>query len=87
MRTYIAYLPRYGNFLCKLKFDEVARRDDTDVVQVQAENLEHVFALLNHGSGQELDGYMGRSLSVGDFVVDSTGRAWLCDSFGWVKAS
>jgi hypothetical protein len=52
-------------------------------VQVEAENLDDVYAQLNHGSGVELKGYHGRSLSVGDVVVPSTGPAMMCASFGW----
>lgn len=54
-----------------------------DAVEVEAECVEHVFARLNHGSGEEVPGYNGRSFSVGDAVVDGEGNVHLCLSMGW----
>lgn len=88
MTKYIAYLPRFGNFSKDLV---VARKAiaglDSEAVVLEAMNLEDVFAQLNHGSGSELEGYEGRSLSVGDAVceADRLGRAWMVDSFGWTE--
>lgn len=87
MKTFTAYLPKNGNFrksgikayMC------VSGHVESDVVQLQAENLEHVYAQLNHGSGCELEGYKGRSLSVGDVVVSPEGETFMVDSFGWRK--
>lgn len=54
--------------------------------------LAEVFVRLNHGSGDELPGYRGRSFSVGDVVVEGTvedargcrrPRAWICAPVGW----
>lgn len=85
MDNYTAYLPKYGNYSKDMRIAVRAslRLDDTAVVTLQAEALDHVFALLNHGSGCELPGYKGRSLSVGDLVQDPQGKFWLCDSMGW----
>lgn len=47
--------------------------------------LEITFAKLNHGSGQEEEGYRLRSLSVGDIVVVNSVNAYLCASCGWER--
>ena len=52
-------------------------------VPLDAEDLDDVFAQLNHGSGRELAGYRGRSLSVGDLVIDPDGRVFMCAANGW----
>jgi hypothetical protein len=46
--------------------------------------LEITFAKLNHGSGEEAEGYRLRSLSVGDIVI-LNGTAYLCASLGWER--
>lgn len=85
MAKFIAILPKNGNFS---KDRTVAKRAVTnmvasDRVELEADSIEDVYAQLNHGSGQELKGYTGRSLSVGDVVIDDENTAWMCDSFGW----
>lgn len=41
----------------------------TESVLLEAENFDDVYAQLNHGSGRELAGYKGRSLSMGDLIM------------------
>lgn len=53
------------------------------VVTLEAANIDEVFVKLNHGSGEELPGYRGRSLSVGDVVIDEAGVASMCAPSGW----
>lgn len=85
--TYTVYLPKRGNFSKKLAIalGAVVGTIESDVVTLQAESLEDVYDQLNHGSGRELEGYRGRSLSVGDVVVKSDGSMMMCDSVGWRK--
>ena len=81
---FVAYLPKNGNFSKDLQVaKDAAWGVNADAVELEAESIEHVYAQLNHGSGHELPGYTGRSLSVGDVVVEEGGEAWMCDSFGW----
>lgn len=86
MPMFTAILPRNGNFnkSVRVAFDALENMIPNDIVTLQAETLGEVFAKLNHGSGQELEGYQGRSLSVGDVVIDGRDRAWMCDSCGWL---
>lgn len=81
---YIAYLPTFGNFSQDI---EVAKKAawgvGAEAVELEAESIDEVFAKLNHGSGQELEGYTGRSLSIGDVVVSDGGEAFMCASTGW----
>ncbi len=47
------------------------------------EAAEFAYAKLNHGSGQELEGYKGRSLSVGD-LVEVGPYTLRCEGAGWM---
>lgn len=87
MPTFTVYLPKRGNFDKRLDtaLGAVLGVVDSDVVVLEAAGLEDVFAALNHGSGRELEGYRGRSLSVGDVVVKPDGSMMMCDSCGWKK--
>lgn len=81
---FVAYLPKTGNFSKNLQVaKDAAWGVNSDAVELEAGSIDEVFAKLNHGSGQELEGYRGRSLSVGDVVVTEGGEAFMCDSFGW----
>lgn len=54
---------------------------DERVDVAEARTLDDVFAMLNHGSGREMPGYCGRSLSVGMAIslrIDQCPRFALC---------
>jgi hypothetical protein len=86
MPTYTAYLPRNGNFSKDIVVAQKAVQGlFADVVVLEAANLEDVYDQLNHGSGRELEGYRGRSLSVGDVVVKPDGKLMMVDSCGWME--
>jgi hypothetical protein len=65
-----------------------------DLVPVDADDLDDVYAQLNHGSGREKSGYRGRSLSVGDIILpgaltvfpagEQLGPAWLVAPAGFL---
>lgn len=82
---YTAIISKNPNFFGDV---HVARaslaRTDVDRVDVEADTLDDVFAMLNHGSGREMPGYRGRSLSVGDVVIDRVdGKTYMVAPFGW----
>ncbi len=56
-----------------------------EVLLSSCSSLEEVFAEMNgHGpTMRHPEGYVGRSLSVGDVVWDPEGRGWLCAGCGW----
>lgn len=81
MATFIALLRKVPSFIRPP--EGVPDPALCDRVEVEAECVEHVFQRLNHGSGDEMPGYTGRSFSVGDAVVDGEGSVHLCLATGW----
>jgi hypothetical protein len=60
-------------------------REFREVFDVEADDLEHVFRLMNVVDGDELPVKLGiRSLSVGDVVLRAADATlWHCSAFGW----
>ncbi len=61
-----------------------------EVGTVEAENLGHLFRIMNvvDGSEFEMPRKLGcRSMSVGDVAVDGAGTNHYCDSIGWAKVT
>lgn len=61
---------------------------EVEVGELRGEQAaELVFARLNHGSGSELPGYKGRSMSVGDTVevpvAEDRTATLRCAGLGW----
>lgn len=66
--------------------------DFDKVAEVVCDNLEDVFRVTNHideswqnNSEVEWSVPRARSTSVGDVVITSDGKAFLCDHVGWVE--
>lgn len=52
----------------------------SEVNVVEANDLEHVFEIMNHGQAADV-----RSMSVGDVAIDIEGRWHYCEPAGWTE--
>jgi hypothetical protein len=86
MKTYTAIILTDPDFTDNQKrlTHEIAM-DRVTKIPLEAEDLEDVFVKLNHGSGGELRGYHGRSLSVGDGVKDPEGKLFIVAGCGFTE--
>lgn len=88
MPAFTAYVLRRPNFSGDVTTSLQRLAEGAVAVPLEAEDLEHVFAQLNHDSGCTLPGYAGRSLSVGD-VVSSLGprgpARWVVSPLGFTR--
>lgn len=82
--------PHFGFFFTQVDSNRTWPQDFTPVAELATDDLDEIFRLTN-SIGQPWTQNTGvrcllpnaRSTSVGDMVVDSKGKVWLCCLIGW----